>query len=69
MSRVLYWRLDGRKVSGLMVMRWIGGGMGRRAAETGCKEAIAYSAVKLPQTFECGACHTWKSEWCLQLIN
>lgn len=19
--------------------------------------------------FECGACHTWKSEWCLQLIN
>lgn len=19
--------------------------------------------------FGCGACHTWKSEWCLQLIN
>lgn len=67
----MFWRLDGKKVSADdgEVDGGLEGGMGRKVAATCCKGAIPQSAVKLLQTYECGACHTWKSEWCLQLIS
>lgn len=32
MSKGVHWRLDGRKVSGLMVVRWIGRGNGKESS-------------------------------------